>query len=188
MSHQAIFLKLILALFVSSCAMADEFGQASPDAPQELGQYAFIIGKWQCQTRFMGPDGTFNEGQATWTGHYTLDGWAIKDDWRSTLPNGRPFHGFNIRSFNPQTGKWDNRWLPQYSLQWKYFESEQAGDTMVMIGGEGTDARGSFVDRNTFYEISENSWRWRKDRSYDGGETWFEGVGFIEATRITEGL
>jgi hypothetical protein len=26
-------------------------------------------------------------------------------------------------------------------------------------------------------------WSWRKDRSYDGGETWIEGVGYIEATR-----
>ena len=57
---------------------------------------------------------------------------------------------------------------------------------MVMTGGEGTDQRGDFIDRNTFYEIKENSWRWRKDRSYDGGDTWIEGVGFIEATRIAE--
>jgi hypothetical protein len=26
-------------------------------------------------------------------------------------------------------------------------------------------------------------WRWRKDRSHDGDQTWIEGVGFIEAPR-----
>ena len=54
---------------------------------------------------------------------------------------------------------------------------------MVMTGGEGEDARGAFVDRNVFYEIEQDRWRWRKDRSWDGGESWIEGIGYIEATR-----
>ena len=52
-----------------------------------------------------------------------------------------------------------------------------------MTGGGGSDANGEFIDRNTFYDIGPDSWKWRKDRSYDGGKTWFEGIGFIEATR-----
>lgn len=45
------------------------------------------------------------------------------------------------------------------------------------------DVRGEFVDRNTFYEIGSDGWRWREDRSYEGGKTWAEGIGFIEAGR-----
>ena len=99
------------------------------------------------QDQVHGPGSGVFRGEGTWKGYYVLDGWAIKDDWHSKMPGGGEFHGFNIRSFNPQTKKWDNRWLPQGSLQWKYYESEQLGDTMVMTGGEGTDPRGEFIDR-----------------------------------------
>ena len=160
------------------------FGQLNPQAPPETAQYSFLIGEWDCTTKFMRPDGSgYNEGRAKWTGYYILDGWAVQDHWISYLSNGQEGHGTNVRSFNPQTKKWDNRWLGAGNLQWKYFSSEQQGDTMVMTGGEGRDPRGEFIDRNTFYDITPNHWRWRKDRSYDGGETWIEGIGFIEATR-----
>ena len=157
------------------------FGSLSPDAPPETAQFGFLVGAWSCTTRNMRPDGSLHDGpNATWTGYYILDGWAIADDWISELPDGGTYHGTNIRSFNRETGKWDNRWLSEGSLRWKYFEAEQVGDTMVMTGGEGVDAQGrKLVDRNTFYEISKSSWKWRKDRSFDGGETYIQGVGHI---------
>jgi hypothetical protein len=161
-------------------------GRASvnPGAPKETTQFSFLVGAWDCTTRFLKPDGKgYLDGAASWLGYYVLDGWAIQDDWISIQPDGSEFHGTNIRSFNPKTRKWDNRWLPMGSLQWKYYEAEKVKDTMVMIGGEGKDARGEFVDRNTFYDISADSWRWRKDRSYDGGKTWIKGIGYIEASR-----
>ena len=161
-----------------------DYGRLHPDAPPETAQFSFIVGPWACRTKFRDPDGDgFVEGRATWTGRFILDGWAIQDDWTSLGPDGKEFHGTNIRSFNPKTRKWDNRWLPSGSLQWKYFEAEKKGDTMVMIGGEGRDPRGAFVDRNVFHDITPEGWRWRKDRSYDGGATWIEGIGFIEASR-----
>jgi hypothetical protein len=156
----------------------------NPGAPPETEQYAFIIGEWDCKTRFMsGPGGEFTEGRATWTGEYILDGWAIQDTWVSKRPDGSESIGINIRSFNKEAGVWDNRWLAQGALKWSVFSSRMVGDTMVMTGGGGRDAVGEFVDRNTFYDIRKDSWSWRKDRSYDGGKTWNEGVGFIEATR-----
>ena len=155
-----------------------------PKAPPETEQFAFMIGTWDCKTRFMGgPDRKYNEGQATWIGKYYLDGWAIEDTWISKQPDGSKTMGVNIRSFNKETGKWDNRWLAQGSLKWKYYESEWIDDTMVMTGGEGVDPVGEFIDRNTFHNIKKDSWSWRKDRSYDGGKTWVEGIGYIEATR-----
>ncbi len=57
---------------------------------------------------------------------------------------------------------------------------------MVMTGGEGTDPNGDYIDRNTFHDIQADSWSWRKDRSYDGGKTWLEGVAVIRAVRAGE--
>ncbi len=180
-------------LVAAAATMAHEapvagFGELSPDAPPETAQFAFLVGEWSCKTRGMGPDGGMQDGpDASWTGYYILDGWAIQDDWVSPVPSGKLFHGSNIRSFNPKTSKWDNRWLPAGSLQWKYFEAEQVGDTMVMTGGEGVDGQERrFKDRNTFYEIGDRSWKWRKDRSFDDGENWTEGVAHIQCSAKTD--
>lgn len=164
-------------------AAAGEYGELNPAAPPETAQYGFLIGEWQCTIRAMQPDRSFKEGSATWTGRYILDGWAIQDHWISDQPDGSKAHGTNIRSFNPETKEWDNRWLSMGNLQWKYYSSVQQGDTMVMTGGEGSSPNGDFVDRNTFYDITADGWKWRKDRSFDGGESWFEGVAHITATR-----
>lgn len=45
---------------------------------------------------------------------------------------------------------------------------------------------GDYIDRNIFSDIGPESWHWRKDRSYDGGKTWLEGVAFIDATRVKQ--
>ena len=183
----------LTVLLLTTAASAHEaptagFGTLSPDAPQETAQFAFLVGAWNCTTRNMTQDRTLRDGpDATWTGYYILDGWAIQDDWVSTLPNGTTFHGTNVRSFNRETGKWDNRWLPAETLQWTYFSAEKVGETMVMTGGERLDGQGRpILDRNTFYEIGTGSWKWRKDRSFDGGETWIDGVAHIHCRKSAE--
>jgi hypothetical protein len=180
LSSACVIALLVPAVGFSHEAATDDFGALSPDAPPETAQFAFLIGAWNCKTRGMGPDGAIQDGpDASWTGYYILDGWAIQDDWVSPGPDGKLFRGTNVRSFNQKTGKWDNRWLPTGSLQWKYFDAEQVGEAMVMTGEDTDGMDRSFLDRNTFHEIETDSWKWRKDRSFDGGESWIEGVAFI---------
>ncbi len=177
--------RLLPVLLLLASAATAEVAGPHPDAPPETEQFAFLIGEWDCTVRSMGPGGTLGPpANAKWVGRWDLAGWAIRDDWTGYPPGGGTSHGFNIRSFNPRTRKWDNRWLSSGNLQWKYFEAEKVGDTMVMTG-EGEDQNGEFVDRNTFHDISESSWSWRKDRSYDGGGTWIEGVAVIRAVRAS---
>ena len=155
-----------------------------PGAPQETAQYAFMIGEWECQTMSSRPDGSVSEGRARWTARYILGGWAIQDEWVTERSGGQSFYGTNIRSFDPEKKKWNNMWLSSGSLKWTHFESEQFGATMVMIGGRGRDSVGEYLDRNTFHNISANHFDWKKDRSYDGGKTWIEGVATIAADRL----
>ena len=157
--------------------------QPNPKAPSETIQYTFMIGTWDCVIKSRLPDGSTREGTAVWKAHFILDGWAIQDEWVSHDESGKPaFFGINIRSFNPVLKKWECRWLPAGTLQWKHFLSWKDGETMVMEG-EGEDQRGAFVDRNTFFDIESDSWSWRKDRSYDGGKTWHRAIATIEAKR-----
>ena len=180
------FASLAPALLAASVSIAVPRGSgADPAAPPETNQFAFLVGEWDCTTRDLKLDGSgHTEGRAKWTGYWILGGWAIQDDWESPTPDGGAFRGTNIRSFNPRTRKWDVRWLPAGTLQWKQYEAEKVGDTMVMIGGEGKSASGrAFVDRNVFHEMGADSWKWRKDRSFDGGHAWREGISFIECRR-----
>lgn len=178
--------RFVLLALIGQGALAHEapiagFGSRSPDAPSETVQYDFLVGERHCTTKRMRPDGTLEDGPpATWTGYYILGGFAIQDDWVRPGPNGTVFRGTNIRSFDPQAGTWDNRWLAAGSQQWKYYASEQVGDNMVMTGGEDVDGMDrAFLDRNTFHDIGAHGFSWRKDRSFDGGETWIEGVSVI---------
>lgn len=158
--------------------------QAKPQPPPETAQFSFLIGDWDCTIHYLKPDGSgYAEGRARWSGHSILAGWAIQDEWTGYAADGSESHGINVRFYDTRTGKWDNRWLEAGALQWQHFEAEKVGETMVMTGGEGEDLRGKFLDRNTFYDITPDGWRWRKDRSYDGGETWFVGISQIQATR-----
>jgi hypothetical protein len=181
----ALACAMVAALTAPAAASPADADGPSPDAPPETAQFAFLIGDWDCTVRQMKPDGGgYTEGRARWTGYWILGGFAIQDDWESAAPGGGVFRGTNIRSFNTQTGKWDNRWLPASTLQWKSFVATRKADTMVMIGGEDRDAAGRpYVDRNVFSDIGKDSFKWRKDRSFDGGATWFQGVAFIEARR-----
>jgi hypothetical protein len=187
-SNLGALIQQFVLMMLLACALSAEpmrsLGRINPKAPPETAQFSFIIGAWDCMIRSMKPDGSgFTERQASWTGYYILDGWAIQDIWVYKTPDGQTYEGTNVHSFNPETSKWDNRWVASPSLQWKYFQSEMVGDTMVMTGGEGKGPNGDFIDRNTFFDIAADSWSWRKDRSFDGGETWIEGVAFIEAMR-----
>lgn len=174
-------LKSVLIFGITGCLMA---GGPNADAPPETAQYAFLVGVWDCTITASRPDGVTKQNKAVWKGYWILDGWAIQDDWVSFDENNTPiFFGTNIRSFNPKTKKWQVRWLSQGSLKWKQYDTVKSGGTMVMTGGEGKDRQGEYIDRNTFFDIEADSWGWRKDRSYDGGKNWIEGVAYISAKR-----
>ena len=170
---------LVLLPLAASAAQAP----ALPTPPPETEQFAFLVADHDCKTYRLGPDGKEVVAPAKWVGEYILDGWAIQDTWTQRQPSGFVFHGTNIRSFNPTTQVWDNRWLPIGSLAWSYYSSEMHGERMVMQGGEGEDATGSFVNRITFHSVSERGFEWFQDRSYDGGKTWNEKVLKISCRR-----
>ena len=182
----SVFAILLGMTFATFCCAARALENPNPAAPKETAQFAFLVGEWDCTIRRMRPDGSLGAPTgATWTGKFILDGWAIQDYWVSTNAEGGAAHGTNIRSFNPETGKWDNRWLASGDLQWLYFSAEKIGETMVMTGGERTDAAGrSYLVRNTFHDISADSWKWRQDRSADAGSTWLNGVAVIACEAV----
>ena len=175
------------ALLIVSFHSAEEKSKSlnqHPQAPPETSQFAFMIGEFVVTSKSPEPFGDGKEYKGKWDAHWILNGWAIQDEWYSTDKDGNLYiSGINIRSFNRELGKWECRWLPTPTLKWKHFTAEKVNETMVMLG-KGQDKRGEFLDRNIFYNIRDDGYSWKKDRSYDNGLTWNEGVFLIEATRL----
>ena len=154
-----------------------EYGTPNPKAPRELSQFAFIIGKWRCDVRAKGKDGTWQTYHATWVGRYILDGYVIADEYRMSNDAGDVIvHGMNFRSYNVEKKSWVMRWLDATRSFWVELGPEQLGGVRVnpqsitfeLIDKLAPDA----ISRVTFSDISANAFIWSEAHSPDHGKTW----------------
>lgn len=164
-----------------------EYGNPNPKGPAELSQFAFIIGKWHCDARVKGEDGTWQPYQATWVGRYILDGHVIADEYRMTNQKGELIvHGMNFRSYSVEKKTWVMRWLSATGSFWLELGPEKLGGVRVapktitfnLIDTFAPDA----LTQVTFSNISESHFTWTGERSLDQGKTWIEFM-VIEAHR-----
>lgn len=164
-----------------------EYGNPNHKAPPELSQFAFIIGKWRCDARLKGEDGTWQPYQATWVGRYILDGHVIADEYRMTNQTGELIvHGMNFRSYSVEKKTWVMRWLNATGSFWLELAPEKLGGVRVapktitfnFVDTFAPDA----LTRVTFSNISESHFTWSGERSLDQGKTWAEFM-VIEAHR-----
>ena len=149
-----------------------------------LSKIDFFIGTWDLETTDIQPDGSFKKGKARSEVKYILDGYAMQDNYLILNSSDEiVFRGTSIRSYNPRTDKFQIVWImPGYKgitdiqAEWK--------EGKLISTGKGYDYAGEFLERFEYYDIKKNSYSFKMDRSYDGGETWIENFGRIEAKRI----
>jgi hypothetical protein len=150
-----------------------QFGKSSPNAPPELFQFAFLIGKWCCEAKLKREDGTWEDLKATWEGRYILDGYAIADEYRMTTPAGELLVlGMNLRTYDSRKKAWNMKWLNALAGTWVDLGPEALGgvrtdETSISYRMKEPVARHTFT-RTTYTNISENHFTWRGDRSNDG--------------------
>ena len=163
-----------------------QFEKPNRNAPPELSQFAFLIGKWRCDAKLKREDGTWEDLQATWEGRYILDGYAIADEYRMTTPAGELLVlGVNLRAYNPKKKAWDMKWLNALAGTWLDLGPEELGGIKADEGAIAYSTKAPLsrnaVTRGTYTNISENHFTWRGDRS-DDGKGWEEFL-VIEAFR-----
>jgi hypothetical protein len=153
-----------------------EYGKPNPNAPQELSQFAFLVGKWRGEAKLKREDGTWENLKALWEGRYILDGYAIADEYRMTTPAGELLVlGINLRSYDAKKKAWNLKWLNALAGTWTDLGPEELGG--VVADGKAISyrmkepvARHAFT-RATYTNISADHFTWRGDRSNDG-KTW----------------
>lgn len=130
----------------------------------------------------------------TWAWKYVLDGFAVSDLWYQSgdsLPIymaglKRDYLLSATRIFEVSSGKWRVAWLANGAgktpgADFGTFEAELVDDEIVMTSPPEPGPFG--LQRVVFYEITDDSFRWRSDYSPDDGETW-NTVMRMHATRV----
>jgi len=156
------------------------YGERSASAPQELGIFAFLIGKWEGGGKTKTADGKIVEfGGVTWIGRYILDGTAIADEGHASTPDGKPYFGISFRQYDAAKKAWIVEYLNVSNsfLRRQVNASSGAvkvdGETVVVIA-EASDTWG----RESYRVESHDRFTYTLDLSNDGGRTW--NVGQIE--------
>ena len=174
-----------------------DYGQPNPDAPRELAQLAFLIGKWRCESSVKQPDGTFKTHPAIRVGRYILDGYVIADEFRQLGPAGELMQlGETYRSYDPRKRAWVMKWLDALASTWLDLGPHNLGGIHVSATQiafkhhlppglpPGLFPRDT-VFRNSFSNISNDHFTWRAETSTDGGQNWTT-VQVIENYRIKD--
>ena len=167
-----------------------EFGKANRRAPAELARFAFLIGRWRCEAKIKSANGEWQKYQATWVGRYTLEGYAIEDEYRMTDSSGELMVlGKNFRVYDVAKHIWNVKWLQALDGTWWDLGPEELGGVKFEGGSviysfrEPMGARA--YQRVKYTNISEKHFTWRGERS-DDGKTWSEFM-VIEAEREPNG-
>jgi hypothetical protein len=166
----------------------ERYGKPNPNAPKELSQFAFLIGEWQCEVRLKDENGEYRASSATWVCRYTLDGYALTDEFKRFGPDGELVQfGANFRSYNADKNVWVMKWYDALASTWLDLGPEELGG--IQVGRASITFKhhvtGGIV-RAAFLDMSENRFTWQADFSSDGGSTWDEDTYVIEAHRVVE--
>jgi hypothetical protein len=152
-------------------------GERNAKAPKEVAQYMFLIGDWDAEITWHPPQGEPNTYKASWHNHWINDGFDVMQEWR-----GPYITGTEIRHYDPALGYWVGKNL-YVGGKWINTTARVEGDNMVVITEASNAQDGAFLNRETYFEISNDRWRMKSDRSFDNGETWTKGRYDMIATR-----
>lgn len=151
-------------------------GERNPKAPPETGQFDFVIGDWDVWITWTPAEGDPQSYAAKWHNHWIIDGYAVMQEWRGPYLTGAEF-----RYYDPQKKGWHGHNI-YVGGEWKATTAEfKDGNMIVYIASAGPN--GDFINRETYYDITANSFKMKSDRSYDDGKTWETGAYFMTATR-----
>ena len=149
------------------------YGTKSTQAPSQLDLFSFLAGKWKGIGTTKLPDGSIAKFEVTWIGRYILNGMAIADEFHSLTPEGSPYLGISLRSFDRQ----HDCWIIEYLNVSNSFIRRQVnpesgsvrrnGNTVVVISEDGQ------IKIRESYRIENHShFTYSTDASHDGGRNW----------------
>jgi hypothetical protein len=146
------------------------------DRADRMGLYAWLVGSWALDAAYHLDDGSIRRAEGEVHAGWALEGRAIQDVWivpprgapRSEPPFQGDFYGTTLRVYDPEIDAWRIFWIDPVKQNFPRMIGRARGRDIVQ---EGEDASGAPI-RWSFTDIAPNSFRWRAERSGDGGASW----------------
>jgi hypothetical protein len=139
-----------------------------PELAEELAMFAPLMGSWDLRVFDYQPDGTVRESSAEWHFSWALDGRAVADVWINPSRAERGPHndgewGLSLRFYDPLIGAWRSTWHGPKRGWVIPFVGRPTNDG-IELTGEVQGTRHRWV----FSELTEDSFRWRREETSDG--------------------
>lgn len=137
------------------------FGRLNPQAPPEVAQFSFMVGRFLSTEERRRPDGSYETRTAIWEARYILNGQAIQDTyWGSGMA------ATSIRFFDTARG----RWLVNYqakpgNLFGFVWEGEWNGDHMVLTATYPNADGDLILSRLTYHDITSDGFLWTSEET-----------------------
>ena len=157
---------LSVLLCGASPGLADNHGNACMEGP--MAQFGRYVGDWKIDDQSLSQNGSeWQPGTgARWIFTCIGDGTAVQDFWH---PNSGGY-GTNLRTYNPDTGKWEIVWAAGSLNGLMHITASQQEDGSVLM--DVLKPAPPQPRRITFMPPDENGWDWVMEWSFDGGENW----------------
>lgn len=172
----------ILILFILVLAGTSVWSQTD----SSFKKMDFLIGQWKFDAKSYIAENQYQQNTFYSSVSYIFGGTASKDDFSYKDQNGNLItYGTTIRTYDRQSQKWKMLWY-NYNLS---FITEMTGSYTngeFHFTGKGSDQKGNYIEKITFYNISQDQYSWKNDKSYDGGKTWLKNFFSYTAYRITD--
>jgi hypothetical protein len=152
------------------------YGERSPQAPQELDVFAFLIGKWEGQGKTTMQDGKVAQFPVTWIGRYILDGSAIADEMHAAAPDGSPYLGISLRQYDVNRRTWIIEYLNVTHSFLRRQVNSDSGSVDVIGRTVTISSESPEVSIREHYHVADrDNFVYRLDMSNDVGKTWNKG-------------
>lgn len=136
------------------------FGLPNPEAPEQLLDWAPLIGSCQCISERRNPDGSWGQPEEMlWRWKYIMNGMAVQDE---TL-KADGVHSGSIRQFNRDSTQWYVHYYSSGSAApvlpaWKGGRQD-SGDIVLYREQQAPNGMDGFY-KIVFSDISENGFNW----------------------------
>lgn len=135
------------------------YGRKNPDAPEQLADFAPLIGTCDCFSRNRNPDGSWQDSvKMIWTFEYIMNGMGVQD---KTLKEDGRYAG-SIRLFNADSAKWYVHYYSSSAItpRLNTWSGNKIDDKIVLTMPQKSPNGLDGISRLTFYDISENGFKW----------------------------